>query len=72
MYLSGECVISLVLSHNSKNLKRRMLKPSERTCLSSQIERVTALSSWTDRVTALGQISVTALRYSSVLWLSFI
>ena len=67
--MSGECVISLVLSHNSKNLKRRMLKPSERTCLSSQIECVTALSFWTDHVTALGQISVTALCYSSVLQL---
>ena len=45
-----------------------MLKPSERTCLSSQIERVTALSSWTDRSIALGQINVTALCNSSVLF----
>ena len=39
--LSGECVISLVLSHHNKNLKRRTLKPS--MCHSSQTDHVSAL-----------------------------
>ena len=31
IHVSGECVISLVLSRHNKNLKRRMLKPSRQT-----------------------------------------
>ena len=58
--LSGECVISSVLSHHNKNLKWRMLKPSDKMCLSPQTDRVTALSSRTDQC------------YSSMLHLSFI
>ena len=49
--MSGECVISSVLSHHNKNLKRQMLKPS--VCHSSQ----------TDCVSALRKISVTAPFY---------
>ena len=64
--MCGEHVISSVLSHHNKNLKRRMLKPSARH--SSWTVHVTALSSWTDRIIALGQINVTALCNSSVLF----
>ena len=56
--MSGECVISPVLARHHKNLKPRALKPSDRPCLSSR----------TDRVTAFRQISVTALCYSSALF----
>ena len=48
---------SSVLSHLNKNLKPRMLEPSE--CHSSQTDRVIALVSGTDCVIALTQISVT-------------
>ena len=51
--MSGECVISSVLSRHHKNLKRWTLKPLDRLCLGS----------WTDHVTAFGQISVTAQLY---------
>lgn len=64
--MCGEHVISSVLSHHNKNLKRRMLKPSARH--SSWTGHVTALSSWTDRIIALGQINVTAPCNSSVLF----
>ena len=56
--LSRECIISSVLSRRNKNLRQQTLKPFDRPCLSSQ----------RDCVTALGQISVTALCYSSVLF----
>ena len=56
--LLWQCVISSVLSRSNKNLKWRRLKPSDRLCHSSR----------TDRVSTLGQISVTALCYSSVLF----
>ena len=59
-------VISSVLSHHNKNLKRQMLKPS--ACHSCQTDRVIGLGSWTDRVIALGQISFTPPCYSSVLF----
>ena len=52
--MSGEHVISLVLSHHNKNLKWQMLKPSARR------------SSWTDCATALG--SPTDPCYSSILF----
>ena len=42
MLVSGEYVISSILSRHNKNLKRRKLKPLDRLCLSS----------WTDCVTA--------------------
>ena len=42
MLVSGEYVISSILSHHNKNLKRQKLKPLDRLCLSS----------WTDCVTA--------------------
>ena len=59
-------VISSVLSCLNKNLKRQTLKPSE--CHSSWTDRVIALRSQIDHVIALSQISVTAPRYSSVLF----
>ena len=37
--MSGECVISSVLSRHHKNLKRRTLKPSDRLCLSSRTDQ---------------------------------
>ena len=52
---SGQCVISLVLSRHNKNLKRQILKPLDRTCLSS---RKTVL-----QLSAVGQITVTAPFY---------
>ena len=56
VYMCQGSVISSVLSHLNKNLKQQTLKSL--ACHSSQ----------TDRVIALGQISITALRYSSVLF----
>ena len=46
MVLLGECVISSVLCHHNKNLKRQTLKPL--VCHSSKTDG-------TDRVSALGQ-----------------
>ena len=37
--LSGECVISSVLSRHNKNLKQRTLKRSDRPCDSSQTDQ---------------------------------
>ena len=59
MVLLGKCVIFLVLSHHHKNLKRWMLKPSERTCSTSLTDGQTVL-----------QLSDQC--YSYVLQLSFI
>ena len=35
--MSGQCVISSVLSHHTKNWKQRILKPLDRPCYSSQL-----------------------------------
>ena len=59
--LSGEWVITSVLSHLNKNLKWWTLKPS--MCHSSQADHVIALGSRTDHVIALGSIHVTAQFY---------
>ena len=62
-------VCSSVLSRHSKDLEWRTLKPPRRvTGLGCRTDRVIALRSRTDRVTALGQISVTAQCYSSILF----
>ena len=37
--MSGECVISLVLSRHNKNLKQWTLKPSDRPCLSCRTDQ---------------------------------
>ena len=57
LVMSGECVISSILSHHNKNLKWWKLKP--------WTEVVLALGSGTDHVIALGQIRVTPPCYSS-------
>ena len=58
MVLSGECVISLVLSRNNKNLKGRTLKPS--ACPSSWTDH--CYSSQTDLYRVL-QLRITAQFY---------
>ena len=57
-------VCSLVLSHHSKDLEWRTLKPPRRvTALGSWTDHVIALRSRMDRVIALREISVTILFY---------
>ena len=62
--MSGEHVISLVLSHHNKNLKWQMLKPS--ACHSTRTDRVSALS---DRLSQLLDRPVLHLLDRSVLQL---
>jgi len=67
LLISGDCVISLVLSRHNKNLKQSMLKPWDRTCLSSRTDRVTALRFWT--VLYLSDRSVLQLRVTPQFYL---